>query len=102
MIDFRRFERRLDRPALLCEAIQLAERLAGEFVFVRVDLYFVRGRIYVGELTHYPAGGHFVFTPESFDRALGDVVRFNAPIPEEFFDNPPRGLFELQPHAAQA
>lgn len=36
---------------------EIAELLAKEFPFVRVDLYIVRNRIYFGELTFTPAAG---------------------------------------------
>jgi hypothetical protein len=49
----------------------LAERLAAEFDFVRVDLYTLGERIVVGELTHYPAGGNKSFDPPEWDARLG-------------------------------
>ena len=39
------------------DAFEIAELLAKEFPFVRVDLYIVRNRIYFGELTFTPAAG---------------------------------------------
>ena len=49
----------------------VAERLAGEFDFVRVDLYALGERIVVGELTHYPTGGNKSFDPPEWDARLG-------------------------------
>lgn len=46
------------RPHRLEEMLEIAERLAAPFSFVRVDLYEVGGRVFFGELTHFPAAGH--------------------------------------------
>ncbi|WP_233189154.1 ATP-grasp fold amidoligase family protein [Subtercola sp. Z020] len=59
------------RPETLDEMIALAERLAEETDFLRVDLYLLPGRIVVGELTSYPAGGHSPFEPPSFNERFG-------------------------------
>ncbi len=50
---------------------QVAERLAREFDFVRVDLYALDARIVVGEMTHYPTGGNKPFQPPEWDAKLG-------------------------------
>ncbi|MFP5283810.1 MAG: ATP-grasp fold amidoligase family protein [Actinomycetes bacterium] len=60
-----------ERPARLAEMIQIAERLGAGTDFVRVDLYVLRDRLVVGELTNYPAGGAAPFHPPSFDREFG-------------------------------
>jgi hypothetical protein len=49
----------------------VAERLATDFDFVRVDLYALGERIVVGELTHYPEGGNASFDPPEWDARLG-------------------------------
>ncbi len=59
------------RPERLAEMISVAERLAGDTDFVRVDLYALPDRIVFGELTNYPAGGHSPFFPESFNAEFG-------------------------------
>jgi hypothetical protein len=50
---------------------EVAERLAQEFDFVRVDLYALGQRIVVGEMTHYPTGGNKPFQPPEWDARLG-------------------------------
>ena len=47
----------IEKPDSMDEAFEIAELLAKEFPFVRVDLYIVRNRIYFGELTFTPAAG---------------------------------------------
>lgn len=61
----------IPRPDRLDEMIELAERLAGDTDFVRVDLYLLPDRIVVGELTNYPAAGESPFHPKSFDEVFG-------------------------------
>lgn len=59
------------RPAELARMIAIAETLACDTDFLRVDLYAVRGSIYFGELTHSPAAGNFGFADHSLDEQLG-------------------------------
>ena len=51
-------------PVNLNNMITIAEKLSGGFKFLRVDLYNVKGKIYFGELTFYPASGMGAFVPE--------------------------------------
>lgn len=60
-------------PASFVTMRQVAERLACEFDFVRVDLYALAGRVVVGELTHYPTGGNKTFEPPEWDVRLGSL-----------------------------
>lgn len=59
------------RPERLAEMISVAERLARDTDFVRVDLYALPERIVFGELTNYPAGGDSPFLPQSFNAEFG-------------------------------
>lgn len=52
--------------------IRIAETLAADTDFVRVDLYLLPDRIVFGELTSYPAGGDSPFRPERFDAEFGE------------------------------
>lgn len=47
--------------------IVIAEKLAENFDFVRVDLYVIDGNVIFSELTFHPGGGMVPFTPASFD-----------------------------------
>ena len=51
------FEADIYIPDNIQKMIELAERLAKDIPFVRVDFYNVDGRIYFGEITFYPASG---------------------------------------------
>ncbi len=59
------------RPAYLEEMIALATRLSIGFGFVRVDLYNLDKRIYLGELTFTPTAGMMKIQPEVWDVELG-------------------------------
>ncbi len=67
----------LPRPMHYEEMLNLATKLSLPFPFVRVDLYNVAGKIYVGELTFYPASGYGSFIPDSFDFELGRLFDIN-------------------------
>jgi hypothetical protein len=60
------------RPDNFEGMVKVAESLARDLDFIRVDLYNVSGRIYFGELTCYPAGGLARFIPRNYDYTLGD------------------------------
>lgn len=57
------------------EMIRIAEKLSEDFVFVRVDLYNVDGRIVFGELTPLPQSGCGRITPKRYDYRLGEMLR---------------------------
>lgn len=64
----------IERPEKLEEMISLAEIIAKDKKFVRVDFYFVNSKIYFGEITFYPASGMEHFVPDGWDEKLGDML----------------------------
>lgn len=52
----------------------LAETLSDSIVFVRVDFYEINRKVYFGEMTFYPGSGVEEFSPEKYDRILGDWI----------------------------
>lgn len=62
------------QPPLLDEMIQIAEKLAADFRFVRVDLYSVDNKIYFGELTFHPDAGYGSFYPDRFNEIYGNKL----------------------------
>ena len=58
--------------------LSIAERLSSPFDYVRVDFFKVSGRIFIGELTHYPVKGRAPFEPQSFDFELGEQWTLNG------------------------
>ena len=62
-------------PDNLSEMIDVAEKLSSGFKFLRVDLYNVKGKIYFGEQTFYPAAGMGAFMPEEWDEKIGEWLK---------------------------
>lgn len=60
-------------PDSIFEMRALASTLSKGMDFVRVDMFELGGKIYVGELTNYPLGGTCKFSPRSFDLELGSM-----------------------------
>lgn len=59
-------------PGHVDELVDVAEHLARDTDFLRVDMFLLAGRTLVGELTNYPGNGTSRFRPASVDRDLGD------------------------------
>ena len=57
--------------------IELVKKLCVVSNFARVDFYNVNGKIYFGEITLYPASGMGKFTPEKYDKIIGDLLVLN-------------------------
>ena len=55
--------------------VEISEKLSVGIKFVRVDLYYIQERIYVGELTFYPGSGLEEFTPVEWDYRLGEMIQ---------------------------
>lgn len=65
-------EQSLPKPLNYERMLEIAENIGRHFPHVRVDLYNVAGRIYFGELTFYDGSGYMTFTPDSYDKDLGN------------------------------
>lgn len=65
----------IKKPKNYSKMIELAEDLAKNIPFVRVDFYEVNQQIYFGELTFFPGSGFEEFTPEDWDYKLGSWLK---------------------------
>lgn len=71
------------KPGFFDEMRRTAAVLSSGIPFLRVDMYYVRGRIYVGELTFYHYGGFIPFNPPGWDDIIGGYLDINSvKIPE--------------------
>ncbi len=62
------------RPECLEEMIEVAEKIASGYDFLRVDLYEIdRKRVVFGEITVAPSLGHARFDPIAWDKRFGDL-----------------------------
>ena len=72
----------ISRPKNLQKMIELSEKLAKNIPFVRIDWYEINGKVYFGEYTFYPGCGTEEFSPEKWDRKLGDMIDLNGIVNE--------------------
>lgn len=63
------------KPQNLDEMIQIAEKLSADIPFVRVDMYCISGKVYFSELTFCPGGGFSLFSPEEWEKRIGDFIQ---------------------------
>lgn len=66
-----RSDTEVSRPDNYVKMIEFAEKLSAGLRYARVDFYEIKGKLYFGELTFYPAEGFLDFTPDSYDYLLG-------------------------------
>jgi hypothetical protein len=62
------------RPTNLEEMISISNYLSKDAHFVRVDLYSVNDKIFLGELTLTPKNGHYMFQPKEWNKIFGDLL----------------------------
>ncbi len=68
------YEGEMERPKNYDEMLLVATKLAGDFPFVRVDLYNLDGKILFGEMTFYPTDGRMDFIPDHFNTTIGNYL----------------------------
>lgn len=73
-----RSKKNIPKPQNYEKMIELAEKLAENIPFVRVDLYEINGKIYFGELTFHPGSGMEEFMPVDADYELGSWLNLNC------------------------
>lgn len=76
--DYKPLQNIPSKPDNLDEMLDVARRLSQGKAHVRVDLYNVGGHVYFGELTFYTGAGFIPFTPEEYDKVLGDMLKLPA------------------------
>lgn len=64
----------VEKPVEFDEMRAVAEKLAKDMAFVRVDLYVHGGKVYFGEMTFFPAGGYTPITPHEWEYKLGEQI----------------------------
>jgi len=63
------------RPANLETHIRIAKKLSKGLRFARIDLYETGEKTYFGEITFYPLSGFGVFTPDIYNKLLGQMIK---------------------------
>lgn len=64
----------IKKPDKLDQMISIVRKLSEGVSFLRVDLYFINGKIIFSEHTFYPDAGYSIFKPESWDVELGKWI----------------------------
>lgn len=63
------------KPDKYDEMINIATKLAEKFNFMRVDLYYIEGKIYFGELSFYPNNGFVRYETVEMDRFFSEKIK---------------------------
>ena len=64
----------IEKPVSYEEMVRLAEQLAQNIPFVRVDFYEIEGKPYFGEMTFFPGSGFEEFEPMEWDYKIGEML----------------------------
>ena len=64
----------VDKPESFEQMIEISNKLSEDFVYVRVDLYEIKGKIYFGEITFHHDSGNRPIEPTKYDFELGDLI----------------------------
>lgn len=62
----------LRKPKLFKELLSAAKKLAKPFSYARIDFYVFENKVYFGEITLTPGGGHVQLKPDGWDEILGE------------------------------
>ena len=62
------------KPIDFDNMINIAQKLSKDIPFVRIDLYNVKGKIFFGELTFFPASGMAKYNPIEWDYKFGSYI----------------------------
>jgi hypothetical protein len=67
----------IERPKQLSQMLQLAKILSKDIPFIRTDLYSINDKLYFGELTFFQGSGFEKFSPNEWDKKLGEWIKIN-------------------------
>lgn len=65
-----------EKPSNYSEMLIIADKIAAKIncPFVRIDLYNINAEIFFGEITFFPLSGFGSFTPQEWNKKLGDLI----------------------------
>lgn len=67
----------IERPKNFERMVNIAEDIAKEFAYVRVDFYEVDDKLYFGEITFHDSGGYDKISPFDWDVHFGNLIKLN-------------------------
>lgn len=68
-------DKTIRKPESYDEMVSLAEKVAEDTLFVRVDCYNINGKAYIGEMTMYPWAGLMRFKDEKWNNRFGELEK---------------------------
>ncbi|MDR1302904.1 MAG: hypothetical protein LBK43_10625 [Treponema sp.] len=71
----------IEKPESLDLMLALAKELSRDILYVRVDFYSIRKKIYFGELTFYHGSGYEKFDPSEWNSVFGNWLVLPPPPP---------------------
>ena len=74
---WKKTEYELTPPSNWNEMVKIAEKIGGDFPFVRVDLYNISGKIYFSEMTFTPAKGTLILDDDKCDFEMGEWLKIS-------------------------
>ncbi len=74
-IKYKKSKRKIGIPRNLDIMIQYSILISKIFKYVRIDMYNVKGKIYIGELTFFHGSGYESIFPKKYDNILGDWLK---------------------------
>lgn len=69
--------KKIEKPVPYKSMKELAEIIAKDFTYVRVDFYVIKNKIFFGELTFHSETGLGKFRPASYDLRFGELLQLN-------------------------
>jgi len=69
--------REIEKPVNFERMIEIAEELSKPFLFVRIDLYNIKGMIYFGEFTFTPADGNIMYLKQNALNEMGEFIELD-------------------------
>lgn len=64
----------IPKPSKIDEMIKISKIISQNIPFVRTDFYIIGERIFLGEITFFPAAGFGKFVPEEWDKKIGNML----------------------------
>lgn len=71
---YEQLDEEIELPEKFDEMVEISKKLAEDFPFVRVDLFFVKGKIYFSEMTFTPDRGLMTVEPKKYYKIWGDFL----------------------------
>ena len=73
---------KIEKPSKLLKMLEFARKLSKDFIYVRMDFFYINNEVYFGEYTFSPGAGWFDFENPETDVELGKLL--TLPVSSEF------------------